>query len=430
MEQAPLRIGIVGLGTVGASVVNLLHNEAGALAHRSPRSLQVVAVSARDAGRSRGLDLTNIQWIDDPVALAVHPDVDVVVELIGGAEGTARAVVEAALAAGKSVITANKSLLAHHGFALAQLAEKNGATLAFEAAVAGGIPIIKALREGGAANTIEKFYGILNGTCNYILTTMKKTRADFADVLAEAQHLGYAESDPSFDIDGTDTAHKLAILSSIAFGTRVDLGAVQCEGIRSVVFEDIQMADSLGYVIKLLGFAEKVGEAVSQRVYPCLVPKNAVIAPVDDVYNAVVFLGDYVGQVMIQGRGAGGNPTASAVVADLLDLANGRASSAFGRKTENLTIAAPVAEESYEGCFYVRLMVLDKAGVVAQIASELSKEGISIKTLTQREQKIQGAVPLVFTTHACREVVMKRVLSHLESSDFLSAKPTMLRIEY
>ncbi len=430
MENDPLRIGIVGLGTVGASVVNLLHNEAGALAHRSPRPLQVVAVSARDAGRSRGLDLSNIQWMDDPVALATHPDVDVVVELVGGAEGTARAVVEAALTAGKSVITANKSLLAHHGFALAQLAEKNGATLAFEAAVAGGIPIIKALREGGAANTIEKFYGILNGTCNYILTTMKKTRADFADVLAEAQHLGYAEADPSFDIDGTDTAHKLAILSSIAFGTRVDLGAVQCEGIRSVVFEDIQMADSLGYVIKLLGFAEKRGDAVSQRVYPCLVPKNAVIAPVDDVYNAVVFFGDYVGQVMIQGRGAGGNPTASAVVADLLDLANGRVSSAFGRKTENLAIAAPVPEESHEGCFYVRLMVLDKAGVVAQIASELSKEGISIKTLTQREQKIQGAVPLVFTTHACREAVMKRVLSHLESSDFLSAKPTMLRIEY
>ncbi|MBM3573873.1 MAG: homoserine dehydrogenase, partial [Alphaproteobacteria bacterium] len=317
----PLKIAIAGLGTVGAGVLKLLAEHAELIAARCGRRLVVTAVSARDRKRDRGVDLTGVRWYQDAAALAADPEIEIVVELIGGAEGVARQLCEAALDAGKHVVTANKALLAHHGTALATLAEGKGRTLAFEASVAGGIPIVKSLREGLAANRLSRIYGILNGTCNYILTTMREQRREFAEVLAEAQKLGYAEADPSFDVDGTDAAHKLAILTSLAFGAAVDLNGVHIEGIRHVSSLDIDYADELGYRIKLLGIARRTEHGIEQRVHPCMVPKGTPIAHVEGVYNAVVAEGDYVGRVVHEGRGAGAGPTASAVVADLLDIA-------------------------------------------------------------------------------------------------------------
>ncbi len=317
-----LRIGIAGLGTVGAGVVRLLQENAGAVAAHAGRPIAVTAVSARDPSRDRGVALSGLRWVDDPVALATAPDVDVVVELIGGSEGPARALVQAALANGRPVVTANKALIAVHGAGLA--AEAGTTPLAFEAAVAGGIPVIKALREGLAANRISRVAGILNGTCNYILTAMHTHKQEFAAVLAEAQALGYAEADPSFDIDGIDAAHKLAILAAIAFGRPVAFDAVYVEGIRTISALDIAFAEELDYRIKLLGTARRHGDGIEARVHPCLVPRTAPLARVDGVFNAVVAEGDFVGRVMLEGRGAGAGPTASAVVADVIDIARGR----------------------------------------------------------------------------------------------------------
>jgi homoserine dehydrogenase len=318
-----LRIGIAGLGTVGRGCLELLQANRDLMVERCGRPILVTAVSARDRGRDRGVDLSTVRWFEDARLLAADPDVDVVLELIGGSEGIAREVVEAAVAAGKSVVTANKALLAHHGTTLARQAEVAGVSLGYEAAVAGGIPIIKVLREGLAANGITRVYGILNGTCNYILSTMRESGREFAEVLAEAQALGYAEADPSFDIDGVDAAHKLAILTALAFGCEVNFAGVHCEGIRQVSALDIAFAGELGYRIKLMGLARVINGGVEQRVHPCMVRKEAPIANVEGVFNAVVADGDFVGTVLAEGRGAGAGPTASAVVADLMDIARG-----------------------------------------------------------------------------------------------------------
>ena len=326
----PLAIAVAGLGTVGAGVVKLLRANADIIAARAGRPIAITAVSARERNRDRGISLSGLRWYDDPVALAADPQVDVVVECIGGSEGPARALVQAAIAAGKHVVTANKALLAVHGAALAQASEARGVALAFEAAVAGGIPAIKALREGLAANRIQRVAGILNGTCNYILTVMREQKREFAEVLAEAQKLGYAEADPSFDIDGIDAAHKLAILAALAFGRPVDFSAVHVEGIREVSALDIALAEELGYRIKLLGIARREEGGISTRVHPCMVPISAPIARVDGVFNAVVAEGDFVGRVMMEGRGAGEGPTASAVVADVIDIARGRFTPVWG----------------------------------------------------------------------------------------------------
>ncbi len=327
--KPPLRIAIAGLGTVGAGTLRLLQRNAALLASRAGRAIVVVAVAARERGRDRGIDLSGVAWEDDATALATRPDIDVVVELIGGSDGPARALVTAALANGKHVVTANKALVAHHGTALARLAEEKGVAFSFEAAVAGGIPVLKALREGLAANNVQRIYGILNGTCNYVLTTMRETGREFDDVLAEAQRLGYAEADPSFDIDGIDSAHKLALLAAVAFGTEVDFAGVHVEGIRHVSALDIEFAAELGYRIKLLGLARLTEYGLEQRVHACMVPRSTPIAPIEGVFNAVVIEGDFVGRVMLEGRGAGAEPTASAVVADLLDIAGGRAATSF-----------------------------------------------------------------------------------------------------
>ncbi|GAB4196614.1 MAG: homoserine dehydrogenase [Thalassobaculales bacterium] len=424
-----LRVGIAGLGTVGAGVVRLLTQQAGLLARRCGRPIRLTAVSARDRSRDRGIDLAGVAWHADPVALAHDPTVDVVVELIGGAEGPARTLVEAAIAAGKPVVTANKALLALHGGGLARAAEAAGVSLRFEAAVAGGIPIVKSLREGLAGNAIGRVCGILNGTCNYILSTMRATGRDFAEVLAEAQHLGYAEADPSFDIDGIDTAHKLAVLTALAFGREPDFAGVHVEGIRHVSALDLKFADELGFRIKLLGIAGVTDHGVEQRVHPCMVPAAAPIAQVDGVFNAVVAEGDFVGAVLHQGRGAGGGPTASAVVADLADEALGRRCPAFGVPAASLARAATAPIDHRHGAYYVRLMVVDKPGVIADIAAALRDHAISLESVIQRARDPVEPVPVVLTTHECGEQAMAGALARIAAIGAVLEPPRMIRIE-
>ena len=347
--KAPLKIGIAGLGTVGAGVVKLLAEHGRLLSLRGGRPLKLVAVSARRKARKRDIDVSRVRWESDPMALATAPDIDVVVELIGGSSGVARRLVQTALRSGKHVVTANKALLAMHGTELAALAEKKGGILAFEAAVAGGIPIIKALREGLVGNRVRRLYGILNGTCNYILTTMRETGRDFDAVLAEAQAAGYAEADPSFDVDGIDAAHKLAVLTGAAFGAKVNFAGVHIEGIRHVSAMDIQFAEELGFRIKLLGLARETRYGIEQRVHPCMVPLAAPIAHIEGVFNAVVVEGDFVGTTMFQGRGAGQGPTASAVVADLVDVARGRADAGLRRAGRSAGRQEGLADGSASG---------------------------------------------------------------------------------
>jgi homoserine dehydrogenase len=430
--SAPLRIGVAGLGTVGAGLVRLLQANAEIVAARAGRPVVVAAVSARDRGRDRGLDLGEARWHEDPVSLAAEPGLDAVVELIGGSEGPARHLVEAALRAGRPVVTANKALLAIHGAELAELAAAKGAPLAFEAAVAGGIPVIKALREGLAANRIGRVAGILNGTCNYILSTMRGQRRDFAEVLAEAQRLGYAEADPAFDIDGVDAAHKLSILAALAFGRPVDFAAVHVEGIRDISALDIALAEELGYRIKLLGIAScEPGGGVSARVHPCMVPVSAPIATVDGVFNAVVAEGDFAGRLVLEGRGAGAGPTASAVAADLIDLARGRRAPVWGAEASILGgAAAPsVPMERHVGAYYLRLMVLDRPGVIADVTGILRDHDISLEAMLQRARAPGEAVPVVLTTHACGEASMRAALARLAALEAVLERPALIRIE-
>ena len=427
--KPPFKIAIAGLGTVGSGVLQLLDRQADLLTHRAGRRIVVAAVSARDRRRDRGADLSAVRWYEDAAAMAADPEIDVVVELIGGADGIARQVLDTALNHGKHVVTANKALMAHDGTRLAAQAEKKGLILSFEAAVAGGIPIIKGLREGLAGNRLERVYGILNGTSNYILTTMRESAHEFAEVLAEAQKLGYAEADPSFDIDGVDAAHKLAILASVAFGRPVDLAAVYAEGIRHVSRLDIDFAEELGYRIKLLGIARLTGEGLEQRVHPCMVPRATPIAAVEGVYNAVVAEGDFVGRVVLQGRGAGAFPTASAVAADLVDIAAGRHVPTFGLPTENLRELPGVPIERHHGAYYIRLMVVDQPGVIADVAAALRDEQVSMESMIQRGRAPGEAVPVVLTTHVTVEAAMRRALARIEALETVLEPPRMIRIE-
>jgi homoserine dehydrogenase len=422
----PLNIAIAGLGTVGSGVARLLTGNAAIIAARGGRRLALRAVLERDRKRERGVDLSKLKWHDNLRGLASDPTIDVVVELIGGSDGVALDLARAALSSGKHVVTANKAMLAHHGNELARLAAKNNVSLAFEAAVAGGIPILKALREGLAANRIERIYGILNGTCNYILTQMRDSGRDFGEVLKEAQKLGYAEADPSFDIDGIDTAHKLAILAAVAFGGPVDFKSVHVEGIRHVSALDIEFAEELGFRIKLLGLARPTAQGIESRVHACLVPRNAPIAHVEGVFNAVVVEGDFVGRVMLEGRGAGAEPTASAVVADLIDIAHGRASIGLTPSTAKPK-AAPMARHT--GSYYVRLMVVDRPGVIAEIAGALRDEKVSMEQMIQRGRKPGEAVPVVLTTHDTVEDSMRRALGRIARLKTVREKPRMIRVE-
>lgn len=427
---APLRLGIAGLGTVGVGVVKIVQGHAEVLAQRCGRAIEITAVSARDASKDRGVDVSAYDWVDDPVDLAGRDDVDVVVELIGGSEGPVKELVEAALANGKSVVTANKALLAHHGFALAKLAEDNDAGLAYEAAVAGGIPIIKALREGFAGNAIDAVYGILNGTCNYMLTAMRETGRDFDVILKEAQEAGYAEADPSFDIDGIDAGHKLALLSAIAFGTRPDFSSLQIEGIRKITAEDIAYADELGYRIKLLGIAKRLDDGqVMQVLEPCLVPLSCPIASVEDVYNAVYVNSDSADTALLTGRGAGQGPTASAVMADVVDLARGTKVPTFGVPADALTEPSWMNIDDVVSEYYLRLQVLDKPGVIAEISTILRDHKISIEALIQRGRDPHQPVPLVLTTHETRHGDMVRACAAFAQLESVVEEPCLMRIE-
>ncbi|MBV9735436.1 MAG: homoserine dehydrogenase [Acidisphaera sp.] len=425
----PLSVAVAGLGTVGAGVLRMLRDNADIIAARAGRPVAVTAVSARDRTRDRGVSLAGLRWYDDPAALAADPAVDAVVELIGGADGAARALVLAAITAHKPVVTANKALLAVHGGALASAAEAAGVTLAFEAAVAGGIPVIKALREGLAGNRITRVSGILNGTCNYILTVMRERGREFAEVLAEAQKLGYAEADPSFDIDGIDAAHKLAILAALAFGRPVAFGDVHVEGIREVSALDIAYAGELGYRIKLLGIARAAEGGIETRVHPCMVPQSAPIARVDGVFNAVVAEGDHVGRVMLEGRGAGAGPTASAVVADLIDLARGRATPVWGAGSGALSNAPSLPIGAHVGTYYLRLMVVDRPGVIADVTAALRDAGISLESMIQRGRAPGEAVPVVLVTHETDETSMRAALTRIAALDAVLEKPVLIRIE-
>ncbi|HEX3863833.1 MAG TPA: homoserine dehydrogenase [Stellaceae bacterium] len=427
--KSALRIAVAGLGTVGGGTLQLLERQAETVALRAGRRIVVAAVSARDRRRDRGVNLSAARWYEDPVAMAADPEIDVVVELIGGSEGVALSVIETALARGKHVVTANKALMAEHGTRLAAQAEATGVALAFEAAVAGGIPIIKTLRESLAGNRLSRVYGILNGTSNYILTTMREGGREFAEVLAEAQKLGYAEADPSFDIDGVDAAHKLAILASVAFGRPVDLPGVYTEGIRHISRLDIDFAEELGYRIKLLGIARLTEGGLEQRVHPCMVKRTTPIAAVEGVFNAVVAEGDFVGRVVLEGRGAGAFPTASSVASDLVDIAAGRLVPPFGVPTAALSPQPGAAMSQHHGAYYIRLMVVDQPGVIADVAAALRDEQVSMESMIQRGRAPGEAVPVVLTTHATVEAAMRRSLDRIAKLAAVLEPPRMIRIE-
>ena len=428
----PLRVGVAGLGTVGASVLRLLERQRRTLELRTGRAIIVTGVSARSRDRDRGIDLSNAEWHDDPVSLARSSGIDLFVELIGGAEGPALEATKAALEAGKSVVTANKAMLAYHGLALAKAAEAEGAGLRFEASVAGGIPIVKTLREGLVGNTIERVYGILNGTCNYILSRMEAEKLSFTDCLSAAQKLGYAEADPTFDIGGFDPAHKLAILTSLAFGTAVDAEAVAVEGIESITLDDLQAADDLGYRIKLLGVAKRTASGIEQRVHPTMVRKSSAIAQIMGVTNAVVVNADAVREMTLAGPGAGGDATASAVVADIADIAKGDRTPGFGLPASSLVPLERAPLQAHEGGYYIRLSLHDRPGAAAAVAMRMAESQISLESIIQRSQPGANAdapVPVTFITHATHEDALRRAVDAVVADGHIAAKPQVIRIE-
>jgi len=424
-----LKIGIAGLGTVGVGVIRLLAEREDLLVERCGSQLDVVAVSSRDRSRDRGVDISAMQWFDDPVALAASDDVDVVIELIGGADGVALDVCRAAMAAGKPVVTANKAMIAHHGASLAEAADAGGVSLGYEAAVAGGIPIVKALREGLVGNRVERVYGILNGTCNYILSALSDSGEAFDDVLSEAQRLGYAEADPSFDIDGIDAAHKLAILASLAFGSVPDFDSVYTEGISHITPLDTTYAAELNYRIKLLGLATVTDHGLEQRVHPCMVPVTSPIAQVEGVFNAVITEGDFVDRTMFSGRGAGGGPTASAVVSDLVDIARGLRLPTFGVPVADLRSLPSASMAHHFGAYYIRLTVVDQPGVMADVTAALRDAQVSVKALIQHSHDLGDGASVVLTTHENREDSMLQALDEIAALDTVLESPCMIRIE-
>ncbi len=422
-------MGVAGLGTVGAGVLRLLAENAATIERRAGRAIVPAAVSARDRGRDRGIPLAALRWHEDPAILAQDPELDVVVEVIGGAAGPALGLAEATLAQGRHLVTANKAMIAVHGARLARLAEERGVALLFEAAVAGGIPALKTIREGLAANRFGRVAGILNGTCNHILTTMSETGREFADVLAEAQSLGYAEADPAADIDGIDTAHKLAILAALAFDREVDFGSVHVEGIRRIGGLDIAFARELGFRIKLLGIARATADGIEARVHPAMVPEASPLARVDGVYNAVVAEGDFVGRITLEGRGAGAGPTASAVVADLIDIARGAAGKPWGTAGAALERGPMLPILAHHGAYYLRLVVLDRPGVIAEVAAALRDAGVSLKSMLQHGRAPGEAVPIVLVTHETSEIAMREAAARIGALEVVAEQPLVVRIE-
>ena len=429
-HKAPLRLGVAGLGTVGIGVVKIVQRHADLIAARAGRPVVITAVSARDRSKNRDADLSAYAWESDPVALARREDVDVLVEVMGGHEGPARAATEAAIAAGKDVVTANKALLAHHGQALALAAEAAGRVIRFEAAVAGGIPVIKALTEGLAGNRITRVMGVMNGTCNYILTRMQAAGLPYEVVFEEARQLGYLEADPNLDVGGIDAGHKLSLLSSIAFGTQVAFDHVELEGIGNVSIDDINLADDMGYHIKLLGVAQLTGRGLEQRMTPCLVPAESPLGQLQGGTNMVVLEGDSVGQIVLRGPGAGEGPTASAVMGDVIDLARGLRLPTFGIPAAQLTQATP-ARAATPAPYYLRVTLLDKPGALAKIATCLGEAGISIDQMRQINQpgdEDDDAIVLL-VTHKASPADVADAMARFAGTGVMVGAPVAIRIE-
>lgn len=423
----PLRLGIAGLGTVGTGVVKILRQKANLLAERAGRPVVITAVSARNRDKDRGVNLKGYAWEDNPVALARRDDVDVFLELMGGHEGPAKDATEAAIAAGKDVITANKALLAHHGHALALAAEEAGCVIRFEAAVAGGIPVIKALTEGLAGNEITRVMGVMNGTCNYILTRMQSAGLPYETVFEEASQLGYLEADPTLDVGGIDAGHKLALLAAIAFGCQVDFDAVELEGIERITIDDIHQAADMGFRIKLLGVAQLTGRGLEQRMSPCLVPETSPLGQLEGGTNMCVLEGDAVEQIVLRGPGAGMGPTASAVMGDVMDIARGLRIATFGRPAKGLTRAKP-AQAVTPAPYYLRMALEDKPGALAKIATALGENGISINRMRQYQHDTNTA-PVLIVTHKVTRVDLDRALDAISNLDVATEQPVALRIE-
>ncbi|MBB3034501.1 homoserine dehydrogenase [Alteriqipengyuania lutimaris] len=435
MDDA-LKIGIAGLGTVGTGVLHLLSEHGDLLAARSGRRIEVVAVSARDRSRERGMDLSALQWCDDPVELATLPGLDVVVEAIGGADGPALDLARAALGNGRAVVTANKAMIAEHGYDLAQLAGDNGAAMLFEAAVCAGTPILQTLRDGLSGNRFDRIEGILNGTSNYILSAMERSGEDFADTLREAQQLGYAEADPALDVDGGDAAHKLAILAALAFGVRPDFASVEVEGIRAVRAADIMQAERLGYVVRLVAMAdlERQGgepERLLQRVRPCLLPANHPLAAIDGPTNAVLAQGDFSGPILIQGAGAGREATASGVVADLVSLARGQARHPFAVAADALATAERADSGAREARYYLRFVVADRPGVLAELAAAMRDARVSIQSLIQEGESVdpeEAGIMIALVTHKAPARNVRDALMRLQGADSVVQPPLAMPI--
>jgi len=424
---APLRLGLAGLGTVGIGVVKIVQRHADLIAARAGRPVQITAVSARDRSKPRDADLSAFAWESDPVALARRDDVDVFIEVMGGADGPAKDATEAAIAAGKDVVSANKALLAHHGQALAEAAEAKGHVIRFEAAVAGGIPAIKALTEGLAGNRIKRVMGVMNGTCNYILTRMESAGLPYEVVFEEARGLGYLEADPNLDVGGIDAGHKLSLLAAIAFGTKVSFDAVELEGIGKISIEDIRHAADLGFRIKLLGVAQLTGRGLEQRMTPCLVPADSPLGQLQGGTNMVVLEGDAVGQIVLRGAGAGEGPTASAVMADVIDIARGNRLSTFGQPAHTLATPTPAAAAT-PAPHYLRMTLLDKPGALAKIATALGDSGISIDRMRQYGH-LGAHAPVLIVTHKAAPQDIAHAIGRFAATGVLVGEPVAIRIE-
>jgi len=425
-----MKVGIAGLGTVGVGVFKILQNNSGLIQSRTNDELVVSAVSSRDKNKDRGINTDNVKWYDNCLDMVNDDDIDIIIELIGGSSGVAYELCKAALSRKKHVVTANKALIATYGHELSLLAEENNVSLKFEASVAGGVPIVKAVMEGLAANNINKISGILNGTCNYILTAMYCERRQFDDVLEEAQQKGYAETPPDLDIEGTDTAHKLAILTSLAYGTKVNLDAVFVEGIKNISLDDIDYAHEMEYSIKLLGIANKTDNGIEQRVHPCLIPHSCQVSSANWVLNAIQVECDYLGNAYFSGAGAGEGATASSVVADLMDIAVNRTSNPFGYKTSDMVEGKFLTIDQHEGEYYIRSKVKNVAGVLSSITSILSENDISAEKVLQKPDALNNNISnIAFTTNKTFEYKIIEVLEKIEKMGYVLEKPHMIRIE-
>ncbi len=425
--STPLRLGIAGLGTVGAGVVRIIQNQADLLASRAGRPVDITAVCARDRKKDRGVPLDEYEWEDDPVSLAGRDDIDVFVELIGGDSGPAKAAVEAAISNGTDIVTANKAMLAHHGQILAEAVESAGAALRFEAAVAGGIPVVKALTEGLAGNRILRVMGVMNGTCNYILTRMQSAGLTYEEAFSEADGLGYLEADPNLDVGGIDAGHKLALLSAIAFGTQVDFDHVELQGIARVTIEDILQSADMGFRIKLLGVAQITERGLEQRMSPCLVPADSPLGQLEGGTNMVVLEGDSVGQIVLRGPGAGAGPTASAVMSDVIDLARGIRVPTFGQSAHSLR-TVPTAKSAVPAPYYIRMQLQDRPGALAKVAAVLGDASVSIDRMRQYRHDAPTA-PVLIVTHKTTQEALDAALSGMEATGVVEGSPMAIRIE-